>query len=273
MPSKKHCPFCNHLVEQDEQVCPHCGGENRTPKTIEELLAYCEKREMPLHRMRFFIGENYQKARAFGIYEDGGRYIVYKNKANGERATRYSGPDEAHAVMELFQKLLDECHKRDIYPDGKPAYETRDDSWTRHFFPPKKTIGKEGAAIIFLIVLLVGILALAAFTGRWYSSGYYKLNSSYYIHKGSSWFHAGETNWYITRGVPSANVEYLGKEYDPAWGIIEFEQSETGKDYQAGKYNSYSGSDRDSYGSSSSDYSSSDYSSWDSGDTDWDSDW
>ena len=144
--------------------------------------------------MRFFIGENYQKARAFGIYEDGGRYIVYKNKANGERVTRYSGPDEAHAVRELFQKLLDECHKRDIYPDGKPAYETRDDSWTRHFFPPKKTIGKEGAAIIFLIVLLVGILALAAFTGRWYSSGYYKLNSSYYIHKGSSWFHAGETN-------------------------------------------------------------------------------
>ena len=65
MPSKKHCPFCNQLVEQDEQVCPHCGGENRTPKTIEGLLAYCEKRQMPLHRMRFFIGENYQKARAF----------------------------------------------------------------------------------------------------------------------------------------------------------------------------------------------------------------
>ena len=117
MAARKHCPFCNELVEQDEEICPYCGEENRTPKTIEELLEYCKKRGMPLHRMRFFIGENYQKARAFGIYEDGGRYIVYKNKANGERATRYSGPDEAHAVKELFLKLLDECHKRDIYPD------------------------------------------------------------------------------------------------------------------------------------------------------------
>ena len=119
MPSKKHCPFCNQLVEQDEQVCPHCGGENRTPKTIEELLAYCEKREMPFHRMRFFIGEDFREPCAFGIYRDGDKFIVYKNKSDGSRAIRYSGPDEAYAVNELYQKILDECHKRGIYPDGR----------------------------------------------------------------------------------------------------------------------------------------------------------
>lgn len=58
---------------------------------------------------------------------------------------------------------------------------------------------------------------------------------------------------------------YLGNDYDPAWGVIEFEQSETGKNYQSGQYS-------DSYGSSNYDCSS-DYSGWDSSDTDWKSDW
>ena len=270
MVSKKHCPFCNQLVEQNEQVCPHCGEENRAPKTIEELLAYCEKRGMPLHRMRFFIGENYKKARAFGIYEDGGRYIVYKNKANGERATRYSGPDEAHAVRELFLKLLDECHKRDIYPDGRPEYGTSDKPQPTGLVSKNKSRANPVlVSVIVLSLLLVGVLTFTFLVGHWYSSGYYKLNDSYYIYRGTCWFHAGKTDWFIRKGAPSQNMEYLGKEYNPEWGIIDFEQSQAGKDYHAGKYYSYSRHNTDS-GSS---YSSSDYGSWDSGDTDWSSDW
>ena len=126
------CPHCGGVVRSDEKICPHCGAENalfiedspRTiqhPKTIEELQEYCAERGMPLLRMRFFIGEDYREPKAFGIYRDGQNVVVYKNKADGSRAIRYAGPDEARGVDELFQKLLSECHSRGIYPDGKPG--------------------------------------------------------------------------------------------------------------------------------------------------------
>ena len=272
MASRKHCPFCNQIIEQNEQVCPHCGERNKTPETIEELKSYCEKRGMPLSRMRFFIGENYEKPKAFGIYEDGGSYIVYKNKANGERATRYSGPDEAYAVRELFQKLLDECHIRDINPDGRPADEiSRSHIGTADGASPTARRKLKGKTI-FLIVCAICFIAIIClfstfnWTFRSYENGYYKLNNSYYVKKGSHWYYGGSSNWYSRNGSPSENVVYLGADYDPEWNIIEFEQSETGKNYQAGQY---SNSNNSSY----NDYSSSDYSSWDSGDTDWDSDW
>ena len=35
-------------------------------------------------------------------------FIVYKNKADGTRAVRYKGTDEAYAVNELYLKLKDE---------------------------------------------------------------------------------------------------------------------------------------------------------------------
>ena len=132
MASTSKCPFCDGTVGSDEKNCPHCGASNENyvvdtqrqiflPKTIEELKEYCAERGMPLLRMRFFVGENYKEPRAFGIYRDGDRFIVYKNKTDGSRSIRYQGPDEAFAVNELFQKLLSECHNRGIYPDGKPA--------------------------------------------------------------------------------------------------------------------------------------------------------
>ena len=130
MASTSKCPFCGAVVRSDEKTCPQCGGANPQyvsdsprrifqPKTIAELQEYCAERGMPLQRMRFFIGENYREARAFGIYKAGdNRFVVYKNKADGSRAVRYDGPDEAFAVRELFEKLLSECHNRGIYPDG-----------------------------------------------------------------------------------------------------------------------------------------------------------
>lgn len=88
------------------------------PKTIEELKLYCAQKHMPLERMRFFLDQDYPSPKAFGIYRDGGEFVVYKNKADGSRAVRYRGKDEAYAVNELFEKLLEECHQRGIYPDG-----------------------------------------------------------------------------------------------------------------------------------------------------------
>ena len=125
MASTSQCRYCGSTVSSSDQRCPNCGAPNEgyvadtkrqifLPKTIEELKEYCAERGMPLLRMRFFIGEDYRKPKAFGIYRDGEKFIVYKNKANGQRAIRYQGPDEAFAVNELVLKLLEECHNRGI---------------------------------------------------------------------------------------------------------------------------------------------------------------
>ena len=135
MASTGKCEYCGGLILSSDKTCPSCGAANLlyvedapsvvlTPHTIDELKEYCAERNMPLHRMRFFIGENYQKPKAFGIYQNSaGEFVVYKNKADGSRSIRYLGHDEEYAVKELYLKLLDECHKRNIWPDtpdGKP---------------------------------------------------------------------------------------------------------------------------------------------------------
>ena len=133
------CPYCDTKLRPDQERCPGCGARNESyradstpaenaeagqrivrPLTIEQLKQYCAERKMPLSRMRFYIDQDFQSPKAFGIFRDGKDFVVYKNKADGTRAVRYRGRDEARAVTELFDKLLDECHRRGIYPDGAP---------------------------------------------------------------------------------------------------------------------------------------------------------
>ena len=279
----KKCSVCGGSVRSDEPVCPQCGAPNEVPQTIGELKAYCEKRGMPLHRMRFFIGENYKEPKAFGIYENDGRYIVYKNKANGTRAVRYDGPDEGYAVKELFLKLLDECHNRGIYPDGKPqnmpVTRSAPAGRTRTKLTAKEKAERRqnnmsflrdfGKYILFLIsivavvFLLIWILTTWVFTGH-KQDGYYRYNNSMYYKYGSDWyFSSNETDWYKSV-FPDDEIEdyYLGRDYDSEWGESDFKESDTWSRIQ------------EEHSSGSSDYgSSSDYDSWDSGDTNWDSDW
>ena len=78
MASTGKCEYCGGVILSSDKTCPTCGATNLhyvedapsvvlTPHTIEELKEYCAERNMPLQRMRFFIGENYQKPKAFGI--------------------------------------------------------------------------------------------------------------------------------------------------------------------------------------------------------------
>ena len=112
---KVNCDYCGNYMETTDVSCPHCGAANthiaghysKNPVTIEELKAYCDSNKLPLDKMHVHIGENYTEPKAFGIYKDplSCIFVVYKNKADGQRAIRYEGKDEAYAVHELYLKI------------------------------------------------------------------------------------------------------------------------------------------------------------------------
>ena len=98
------CEYCGSMIDDKLEKCPNCGAPNEhmkrmvngTPKTIAELADWYKARKLPPYETtRFFIGINYKEPRAFGIYEENGEFIVYKNKDDGSRAIRYQGKDEA----------------------------------------------------------------------------------------------------------------------------------------------------------------------------------
>ena len=68
---------------------------------------------MPDSRItRFFIGKNYQDIKAFGIYAEGKKYIVYMNGLNGKRTIFYEGSDQGYAVGLIYEKLLKAIEKQ-----------------------------------------------------------------------------------------------------------------------------------------------------------------
>ncbi len=263
MASTGKCEYCGATITSEDQQCPQCGAPNpnyvpdgkRTvflPKTIEELKEYCAERGMPLLRMRFFIGEDYKEPKAFGIYQDGAEFVVYKNKANGVRAVRYRGTDEEYAVNEIFQKLLEECHNRGIYPDGKPGGGTTrsaKSSWLSRNF-------------VKLFLLAFAVSAGLGFGLNFLShhnDGYYLVDHGVYYHYGGSWYEdTADYGWIEVNDAPVSDYSeyYVGTDYNADWGGTDFKSSEAWQKIE------------ENHSSSSSDYDS-----WDSSDTDWDSDW
>lgn len=261
MVSTGKCQYCGATIKSSDQNCPNCGAPNPNfiadtkrqiflPRTIEELKEYCAERGMPLLRMRFFIGEDYRQPKAFGIYKDGDEFVVYKNKANGQRAVRYRGTNEEYVVNELFQKLLQECHNRGIYPDEKPVEK------------PKRSgsINVVKNVVFPIAVTLLGagfVFGTVAYQHK--NDGYYVVNNQeVYYHLGENWYHDSGSDWHEVSDFPYEGYEeyYVGPDYNSDWGGTDFKDSEIWEEYQ------------ESHTSSSSDYDS-----WDSSDTDWDSDW
>ena len=262
MANGKNCAYCGTALGPGDEICPSCGAPNphhvpggeagtRKPRTIEELRAFCESKCMPLEKMRFFIGINELSPRAFGIYREGDRFIVYKNKSDGSRAVRYEGPDEAYAVNELYLKLLEE-HRLRQNGGGSPG--TRSSGARRRPRRSSTLIIIAAVVVYFLIQLVVGKLSHR-------KDGYYRMGDGLYYRYGSSWYmDSGYDDWVETDSFPMDDYGsyYAGDDYDDSWGVSDFKDSDTWESLQD------SGSDSDW---------DTDYDSWDSGDTDWDSDW
>lgn len=263
---KVTCDYCGSMFEDAEQVCPNCGAVNNhnsrltdgIPKTIEELKAFCAAKKLPLNQMRFYIGEDFKEPKAFGVFKDtDGNFVVYKNKADGSRAIRYRGPDETHAVNEIYQKMRSEVELRQNLNGNS------------HGSKKKKSLAQRIAYPAVLTAVVGGILGISLFaTLNTPTRGYYKYNDHYYYCQGSSdWYYFDPISaiWIFADDIDSELYDnyrdyYEDSSYSSGYGVTDFEDTDY---YQESSSNSGwdDGNDWD-YGGN-----------WDAGDTDWDTDW
>ena len=208
-------------------------------------------KDMPLERMRFFIGEDRREARCFGIYQDAGsgNWVVYKNKSDGSRAVRYNGPDEAYAAQELWTKINSEVYlRRAKLPSRREK--TRGE-----------IIRERVRNIALGLLIAVGLVMVVRWYVRQPHRGYYLIDDGIYYYQDSGWYYYDDGDWDVYYG-PDDYDWYADHYYGTSYSGFD--------DYNDRfEYSSYyvEPSDDDD------DDDSSIFDSWDIGDTDWDSDW
>lgn len=266
---KIKCSYCGNMTDETKEKCEHCNAPNEylkrvgegVPKTIEELKQWYTAHNLPEPEItRFFIGEDYKKPRAFGIYKNSdGNFIVYKNKDTGERAIRYEGKDEVYAVNELYLRLKEEIQgqkSRNSKNSNKKTY----GMWLWKGFNP----------IIIISIIIITMFAFGAL---------YTKDNGYYNYDGTEYYKR-YNNWYIydnNSGWSRISSDRLDSNFSNSYN--DYYEGDNYSDTTFGGENIYDSSVSDSWSSStSSDDWDSDSnwdsgSSWDSGSTDWSSDW
>lgn len=257
---KLTCDFCGGYLSELDETCPHCGATNsqykrtssETPRTIEELKQwYIDHHLPPQDVTRFYIGVDYKYPRAFGIYQDGERFIVYKNKEDGSRAIRYDGADEAYAVNELYMKLKE----RIAQEKAKSRKSTGTASKKKRDYSSLISFGI--TAFILLIAIIIAINEP--------NKGYYSYGGEQYYYLDDDWYwYDSDYNCWSRTSVDQELKEnyesyYESDSYDSGYGTSDFSNT--------GYYSEWESSSWDN----DSSWSSSD--SWDSGGGDWSSDW
>ena len=267
---RQRCEYCDNWIDDTDAVCPHCGAPNEhmmvsvsgVPKTIDELKAFAVAHNLPLEQMRFFIGEDFKEPRAFGIYQDGLDFVVYKNKADGTRAIRYRGKDEAYAVNELYQKMKSEvANQKNRLGTQKVQKAQR-----------KTRVAGILVIIAFATALVGGIFAISRMPSR----GYYSYNDTSYYYQDDYWYYydTSSNQWQPDPSPPTTLTEnnndyWEGSSWDSSSGTSDFSSSQY---YEPpSESSSSSSSDDDDWDDDDWSWSSSD--SWDSSATDWSSDW
>lgn len=241
--------------------------------TLEELEQFFLNNNIPQEKVRFFVNQDRQDAKCFGIYKDPLSYefVVYKNKRDGSRAERYRGKDESEAVNIFFDKFRDEMHNRDV---SKKLDSTIDRE--QYYDDLRKQKTKKVWTQIGVVAIVVGI---AVGSWGWIRKtfniprrGYYIINNEPYYYRGGHWWYYDDSDddWLIYDALDYTSDayydDYQGSTY---YDTYDFPSVTTADDYE--EY--YSSDDDDSSDYDSYDYDSWDYDSWDSSDTDWDSDW
>lgn len=298
---KIKCEHCGAEISDLDVKCPYCRGENihykkenvstynanNVPQTIEELKQWYIAMNLPDENVtRFFIGKDYKRPKAFGIYKDErtGNFIVYKNKGDGERAVRYEGKDEAYAVNELYKKLKDEIYNQKhnnqntkIRNNYRSKNRNNNNNYKDSEFYKNTTPLYRFFYIVIAAVSIIGISAFFLFILfgiRTPNQGYYRYNDSYYYYQSGRWYeyddYYGWRRAYVDDYFED-NYDYYYDSgyYDYDYDIDRFEDSSYySKPSSSSSSSSY---DYDSSYDSDSSWDSSD--SWDSSSTDWDSDW
>lgn len=291
---KIKCDYCRQMIDEGLDKCPHCGAtitKNRMaggqPQTIEELKQWYEDHHLPPENItRFFIGKDIKEPKAFGIYKaDNGDFVVYKNKANGERAVRYQGVDEGYAVNELYQRLRSEV------ADQK---EHRAEMKAAGLGPNKKKgcnplaviasifgwfLGSMKRAVLGFFIIFFIICIIMAIFDKSPDRGYYKYKGHEYYYQNSNWYTYDKAAdvWLEALNQDELNENINSDSCDD----YKFEDHEGASFESSSWYDTGSSDDSDDWDSDSTwddddDYSyddSDDYGGWDSGSTDWDSDW
>lgn len=255
---KVKCDYCDNYFDENLANCPDCGAanshikrtSNEVPKTIEELQAWYKARNLPDEEVtRFFIGKDYKGAKAFGIYQDGEEFIVYKNKDNGQRAVRYQGKDEAYAVNELYMKLKETVawqkennrNKRGGRKNSKSKFNLKESLFSA---------GVVAAIIAFSFVI--------ASTTPGY--GYYKYNNNLYYYHSDWYVYDDYDGWSPTTDIPSELHDNYDDYYESSYYTSDMDAEDITQTSWADSWDD------------DSDWDSND--SWDSdGGTDWGSDW
>ena len=246
---KIKCDYCGNYIDDSDEKCPYCGAANQgirrtgnqVPKTIEELKQWYIDHHLPdENTTRFFIGKDYPGPKAFGIYKQpDGDFVVYKNKTDGTRMTRYVGKDETYAVQEIYLKLKEEMQNQNSHNTNYSRSYTPPMGRSYNYIPrqnqPPSSYNPNLVSLIVIIIIIV-IICLANMDGgrRNRSSSYYSNGSSY-----------------------SSSYD---RDYDSS---SSWSSSSWDNDYDSSS--SWSSSSWDDDWDSSS--------SWDSSWSDWDSDW
>lgn len=244
---KIRCEWCGSYMDDTDAKCPNCDGANHNvkrsadglPRTIQELKNWCHDNNMPLEKMRFFIGEDYRGAKAFGIYQDvsSGNFVVYKNKSDGTRAVRYEGDDEAYAVNEIYQKIKLETAKQ--VERGNISRNTERSEHSHSNAPACNTVryGRKGlqfsfgvirliAKFVFVFIVMVFVTtSIRSLVGSYRDSGYYMQDGVYYYNDYSTWYRLDGGDWTVCTSEDISKDAYLGSIWDVSIPDVNFKTS------------------------------------------------
>lgn len=287
---KTFCDYCGSAIDETLEKCPNCGAVNvhmqrsgnQVPKTIEELQAFAAEKGIPLEKMRFFIGVDYQEPRAFGIYkQSNGNCVVYKNKADGTRAIRYQGTDEAYAVNEIYQKMKAELLER------KQADLDRGKTTNNYSSPRPAQRKKKGnpvatgcgtAVLLFIFaIFIIGMIMMAVDDAKTPKKGYYDYKGTPYYYTGGGWYTPGDDGeWERDYDAPDRLEENYNDYFEAKdYSSLDSDFADDIDEYPTEAYSANDYDNDDSWNDSNWDDDDwdYDYDSYDSYDSDWDSDW